>query len=918
MISSPVVCKTLIGRREELNFLVAQLRRATLGSRVIVPISGPAGIGKTRLLKELRASAGGSGATFVTGNCREHVQAPYLAFTTVYESLFGAGWRAPAAEGTSANDRGRRLSAIARAFNAASRKRPIVVALEDVHWADDATLDLIEYIASDDRPASILLLVTFRDDAPNMTPRLTAMLANLSRRECSRIELRGLGRAATLDLMRNALHGRANFSDGFLSEIAEVCEGNPLFIEECLRSIVDHGARDIVAQRDLPLTMRAMLAERLRNVSREERDVLVRAAVIGRSFDIGLLQRLCGRSREFVIATLQRAHDLQLVVIGRGERPTYEFRHALVREALRGELVPELAAAFHASIAAELSAGETGETTDVELAYHWECAGDAARASTAYERAGDHASEMCAFGDAARLYRKAANAAYRWDESGQHLYEKLAGALALSGTGETPIPWFVAACDEYARRDDLERLAACSLRYARQCSQEFRNEETVEAVGRIHQLLSTDPRNVVHWHADIVLARHFARLGDYSRALAQLHAAEERGCVLDAAMNSVLHETKALTYTDMGREADFVREGEAALAIATAAQLPEMTVQSFQMLGYNLLLYGRLEEAIALFGQGEALATAHGYLWRAALARLSSAKCHFLLGNLNEARRLIVESLDARFEFSKVRPLVSAVGVQVGIAMADDWLIAATADESIIDEALVTMDPVGIGNVAAAYCDYYAARGKDDRAGVLIDRAAAQVATAYGTAELLLRFGRYGSQSRISYARTLFERFLASAPDHAIAAFRDLFEAYVAVRAGDRVAAAHWARTAAERFRRLRHPLYAAQAVEISHGPAEALTIYREFGASADIARLTQRAAPARRAAPIDMLTERQREVVALICTGKTNREVAALLYIKPKTVEHHLENIFDRLGINSRTQLVAQWIAAEGTSAIA
>ena len=907
MLSTPVVCQSFHGRREELNLLIQQFESAKAGRFVTVPVAGTAGIGKSRLIAEFARKLSATGAAIAVGQCLEHVQSPYLPFQSIFATILGMSPPAPDSSkhaDTNGDDKLRYLMSIADQLTRATRTRAAVLVIEDVHWADTATLDLIEYLSAFATSARIMLVMTYRDNGLEATPRLSSLVAAIARRGSHSIGLAGLSGMEAKYLMRDALLGHATLSDDFLVEIAENCEGNPLFMEESLRSVIDHGARNIVTQRDMPLTMRAMLAERLIEFSKGEREILVRAAMIGRSFDVDTLSRISAKPTTLVLASLQKARELQLISKREGLPPIYEFRHALIRAALYDELIPELASALHASIASDMEARSSRREILAELAYHWSAAGDHVKAAAYYERAGDSACDIFAYRDAAGFYRKASRKGYEYDASRPHIYEKIGTALAIVGSDESPVPWLEEARDVYAKGHYSERLIACTLMLARQCSQEYRHEETTLAVDSIHAFLADDQSHVAHWHANIILARHFARLGDPAKALECLAAADKRRCPLDGVMSATLHEARALAFSEIGREAEFVSEGTAGNELANAANMRELEIQTSQLLGINLLFYGRTSDAIEWFERAMNVASTHGYLWRVELIRLTTARSYMLLGDLAKARVLVVQAMSSNVDFHKVRSYASGLGVQLGLMMNDRALVARALDEGVIDAAFATREPEAIGTVVTAYCDLYAARGEREKARLLIERAASVVKTAYTGGEMLLRFATYGDGESIAYGRELFRRFLGNNPDHALGAYYDLFEAICANARSAKPSSA--AKSAAERFSRMSQPYYQAWALELAHRPQQALYVYKQIGATRESERLESLPNPSRAVLSLSSLTQRQQEVVKIICEGKSNREAGLLLNVTEKTIEHHLTEIYSRLDVGSRSQLVA------------
>lgn len=393
-----VLAHELIGRRAELRALDDALRRAAGGQLQVALVAGPAGIGKSALLRRSADAAGRAGAEVVIAECaREDSRRPFGPF------LQGAGGRFANAVGASSGDRRsppdgaerhRAFAAIAEQLRSMARERPVVLVLEDVQWADPETLRLFPYLSRRAAGTALLLVATFRSEDAGSTS-LAGTIGELRSRHAAQVEIDvpPLTPDQVGLLIRSLLGSTARPDAGLRSFIADHSGGNPLFVEELIRALVDHrwlirsdgtwrSARPL-AEAVLPTSVRAGVRARLGTMTPDVRRILSSAAVIGQRFGFDLLLEVTGSSREAVIDALRTGREALLIEESLFAAMTYEFRHALIRDALLEELIGPERQDLHRAVGRALEAGtpEADRSSAArELAYHFEAAGDAGRA----------------------------------------------------------------------------------------------------------------------------------------------------------------------------------------------------------------------------------------------------------------------------------------------------------------------------------------------------------------------------------------------------------------------------------------------------------------------------------------------------------------------------------------------------------
>ncbi len=386
-----------IGRAAVRERIGRQLQHVMEGRGRVLVISGDAGIGKTTAFDWLVAEAQGRGALVATGRCLDSEGAPaYWPWTQVLracegeveggsETLTQAAPElaalfpdlSPAAPPLEAPDRFRLFESAVSVLRRASRDRPLVVGIEDLHWADVPSLILLQFVAQSIGTQAILLVATCRDLDLDLAHPLPQALGELVRQAHGRrVQIEGLPGAEVRELLSEILGNRARRA---LSEaVFEKTEGNPFFIREVAHMLADQGATDLESQLQLvresiPRSVREVLSQRLANLPESCRDLLTLGAVVGRRFSVQLLERITGRSAEVVERELEPAFVARILVDASGSRRGCHFAHALFVEALYHEIPAARRPELHLQVAEGLEKLNEGEVTSIlsELAWHF-------------------------------------------------------------------------------------------------------------------------------------------------------------------------------------------------------------------------------------------------------------------------------------------------------------------------------------------------------------------------------------------------------------------------------------------------------------------------------------------------------------------------------------------------------------------
>ena len=435
-----------VGRLEERAELVFALESCLSGRGQLVMISGEPGIGKTRLAEEFAALAGDAGALVIWGRCREDQGAPpYWPWIQVLRRLselaprgevfLGPGVRAsvlaelvpeiaelvsvvdpPAVLADPESARFRLFDALASFLRSASERQPIIIVLDDLQWADDSTLRMLEFVASELAESRATIVGTYRNVEISRTHPLFHAMGELSRlRSFRRILLQGLTSQQVQQMVENESGSPARST--LVDRVYAETDGNPLFVREIVRLLVSEGALDESADVSpeslsirVPESVKEVVRRRLEQLSDTCNAVLATAATIGKQFDLShLLEIHDDLAQDDVLKSLDEALVVQLIEETGDRSGRYEFTHSIVKEALVEELSLTERMNLHSRIGVALETiwGESAGEHAVELVPHFREARSVAGAGKFADYsllAGNTAIDRYAFEEALDLF----------------------------------------------------------------------------------------------------------------------------------------------------------------------------------------------------------------------------------------------------------------------------------------------------------------------------------------------------------------------------------------------------------------------------------------------------------------------------------------------------------------------------------
>jgi DNA-binding NarL/FixJ family response regulator/tetratricopeptide (TPR) repeat protein len=927
--------KEFVGRGRELGTLERAVAAARAGRGAAILVAGDAGIGKTRLAAELIRRARDGGFATLLGRSIDLVgtELPYQPFAEALRPL-GAG---PRPAGTPAGSQLRVFEETLARLTDHAVVAPVLLVLEDLHWADTSTLDLVVFLAHHLAGRPVVLLATYRGDEPSAKGRM-ARLADGVRRSGSGLVL-DLGPLPPEDLA--ALLAPA--PPALAAAIVARSGGNPFFAEELL-------AAAPIRTAELPRRVRDLLLQRVGRLDPATRGLLRLAAAAGRDVGYPLLRALAAVPEPDVRDSLRQAVEHEVLVADQAAG-TFRFRHPLLAEAVYSTILPGEREELHARLAGELS--RTAAASPAELAPHWAEAGHAAEA-------------LVASVEAARQ----AEAVFGLAEAVAHLER----ALALW----PDVP-------DAAARTGLDLAGLCSWA-AELASQTGASPRAAELARRAIELTpDQDPVGAALRHVHLGVYQYANGSNDAGLA------AFERA--VELAPPSSAERAQALAAFGTGlqmawRHGESLAVCEQALALARGTGAREAELRALTVLGSDLAYLGRGEEGLDRLGEAVRLAGQTGDPMGVQRAYITLTDVLTMLGRPGESARVAAEGLAAVSAYGADTTVLVANQVEALLAVGD-WDEAERASVAALRTlsasypymALIIRADVEIGrgqfDAARAHLEAARATLREDRGLGLYDAYRAELALwerrwadaaqaiddgltqarsgeaaqirvqlcakglrAQAELAALARARRDDAALRVHLDRArdllaLARRAAADAAPITPNATAWHLQAHAEHTRTSGAAAQEWADAAAAWDRLERPPLAAycrwrqaealiaagASRAEASVPLRDAHAVAARIGArplAAELELLTQRArldlAPPVAGPPSGKraleealgLTPREADVLALIARGYTNREIASNLVISVKTAGVHVSHILRKLDAPNRLEAAA------------
>lgn len=963
--------RRLIGRERELARLDALLDESITGHRVQTAfVEGEAGIGKTRTVEEFASRAAARGANVLVGHCVAEGESilPYAPLVEIFSDLVRRRG-APAVvalAGPAAHELARLAPALAtlepvseptrasasRLFHAVRgvidglcAEAAVVIVVEDLHWADRSTRELLALLATQLHGGALLVFTVRNDESPN-DPGMLRFIAETGRGSGHHVPLPPLTRDEQAKQVSDILGVPPRTA--LLDDVYERAEGNPFFAEELL--VLGSGET-------MPATIRDLLLARLDALAPSTRQVLRAACVIGRRVPHRLLDRVADVTGPALDAAMRPAVDHHVLLTEATDGGTYVFRHALLQEAIASGLLPGEAARLHRRAAEALTespdlAGDAGSSVAGRIARHWNAAGDRSRALTASIEAARVAARALAFSESLSHYERAV-----------HLLDTVPGADALLGEPRYRVLWSAAEVAHLAARPqraaELIRAAIAAVdpaerhhhgylheRLGRYLWMAAEGEQALAAYERAVELVPAEPDS--SWRA-AVLSGYSQVLMLASRFGESLPLAREAVRIAQAVpgARSIEGHARNNLGVDLGY---FGRVEEGIEELRTARRIAEEEFTDVDDIAraivnlYSVLFEaGRIAESAEVAIEGievvEGLGLAHR---KGVWCRCDAATALVSLGRNAHAARLLEEAdaLDPQ-GIDRVRHDLTR-GLLL-LRLGDLEEARSSLDRARRDGARL-LDGQLLGPLYASLVEVLAAQGDRDAAlgmaregrGKLLDEEPAAFCVPLFAAAVSASTARSAPTDRIDLdaAREWLRRSdealrRSPSPSPMTLALHAAAECELSEAEG-RTVAERWLDVATE-WERLEEPYREAQArlaaaagllgsggdrTEAGRQLRNADTLAGRIGARWLARRAEEMAKRARIALHREpgeasdespyRLTPRERDVLALVAEGLTDRSIGSRLFISHRTVERHVSNLLAKFDAARRSELAA------------
>lgn len=500
LVLDRIVRGRFVGRDQELSEARSLWSEAVAGEGQMLLVSGDPGVGKTRLMRELSTHVEITGGRALVGFCYEEGGAPYAPFAQVLRKALRAGNKngfhlpnfvladlldlapelkpyypdVPANPGLEPDAEQQRLFENVVAFcSEVSEAAPLLLVLEDVHWADSGSLSLMRHLARRIRRKPMLMLATYREIELDAARPFREVMLTLNReRLARRMKLNRLSVEQTAALL--SVIFQDEISQEFLDGIYHETEGNPFFIEEVCKALLEEGQvfhtedgwdRLDMDEMEIPQSVRDVVQARAAKLPQPFQEALTLAAILGREFDFDTLVEASGLDEDTLIEALEAAEDAQLIQEVSGEGgATFSFVHALIPSTLVESVRTLRRRKLHERAAEAI---ESSHPEDYEsLAQHYEEAGDEGKALSYYTRAAERASAAFSNHDA-QSHFEAALDLVRVDQDRAELLSELGVVLARQGQFDLALVTWRDAIALFRSFDQEERIAWCFARMTR-------------------------------------------------------------------------------------------------------------------------------------------------------------------------------------------------------------------------------------------------------------------------------------------------------------------------------------------------------------------------------------------------------------------------------------------------------------------
>ncbi len=1006
LLTQPVVCPAVVGRAAELTALYGLVDRTRDGSnRHILLLHGEAGIGKSRLVAEVKAYAADQGFLVLQGNCFQGDSAvPYAPLLDLFRTQFLAPSSRtpalpdiqrlapalsrllpelpqhisdPAAQAALPSfepeqEKQRLLATVSHFVITQARRQPVMLVVEDLHWSDETSLDVLLHVARACANLPLLVVLTYRSE--DVSPVLTHFLAACEREHLAQeLALKSLSKDDVTAMLKAIFADHDAVSIGFLGRIYALTEGNPFFVEEVLKSLLATGAlrsHDGVWERTLflgphsdqfriPHSVRDAVCRRTMLLSQEAKQVLTLAAVAGQRFDLSLLANLLQYDEHHMLRLIKELVAAQFVI--EESEDLFAFRHALTRQTVYAELLTRERKVLHRTMADAIEQQSTSlllEPRLPDLAYHF-FEGDVWAKAVEYgQRAGEQAQALYAPRAALEHFTRAIHAlSHLPDPPSATLYRARGQAHETVGEFEAARADFgrALAIAQETRDAAMEWQSFLDLGFLwagrdyTQSGQWFR---------RALELAETLADPTLHAHSLNRLGNWLVNIGRAEEGVRCHHEALslfESQCDRQGIAETL--DLIGLGYGICGDTIRAVEYLERAIALFRALDDHAHLISSLSMYAGFASPWGEattysasasLQECSARLAEASRLARQMDSLPGQAFAECMASGVLTSFGELGAGLRHAQEALRIATDIQHTQWRSGALwalgGTYVALGEAN---LAVQALEAGLTAASTIGSAYWIGLVRAYLALAYVLKGALPQAEAVLTAGIPREQPPRNLLERLMAWA-WGevalANKEPEAALHLADRLLATVPGEpsaqpipdllylkgkALVALRREHDAVQVFEEAQRGALAHGARpllwqiqaALGHAYQQTGQKEQAQRARSAAHTTIESLAVTIEDDYLRDhFLRMARKSLPRdsrmltrqAEAETFGGLTGRERTVASLIAQGHINRQIAEALVVSERTVEAHVSNILSKLGFTSRRHIAA-WVIKQG-----
>ncbi len=864
-----------VGREAELALVCGVVQDAALGTGSALVWVGERGIGKSRLLQQCAGLT--LSAAIVNARC-----GAAAVFLPDLCAQIAAALRVPPAA------RGNRVPAVLAALVMRAKRRPVAVFIDDLHLVNASELTFLQALFARTLHHRIVVVGCTSGRGPARIPVRHLLPLNDGVMEV---------------LVRSCRHACEMAADD-VRAIVTTAQGNPRVAIELVQHLRDGNGMPLVSA-----TAREVVAAARRSLSAVDFDVLSACSIVGESFEGDWLPQITGRSPDEVANALQRVSDLGLIASVPGRAGRLMFRQIVVRNALYASLVALKRRILHERVVERLAGDHFADAAaqdpdvDVLLGEHAELVERPELAAEAFARAADRLSDAAAFARAAPLYVRAAAQLPANDSRPVPLmrhaircYRNLADWQHIETVAET----LLERLDDREHAADvaavLEDLFFVQINDGRRDAA----KETVDRIAAVGLPHSAARVNV----ANLILAYGLCYSGMIAQAKALVATVTPEGLCEAEVRLRYLVATAEIDALITPLEATLKRIDEAAAIARTLGK--RGTAFTYAAGAEIACRFGDLETARAYVRLAEDVGAEtvgsvndvrrHGIRGRTAIAVLA--------GDMPAARELIASNLGWRASGQHNESFHCGLAVTVGMRVGDLALVEAFFNPQLLYDSVASLDAEACGFLLAAFAEVMLVRGMAKELRSSLERCIeSELIDAYTSIQLAAT--RFASLHCAETAVEQVQSYFKDATAPAAAAHVALARAAFLRRQGKHIAATENAVAAAARFRQIGWRLHEAIAFELAGNIRAASRVYQQCGAASDVARLAAGETRKVKYASFGArLSPRELEVARLVAAKRSNRDIALVLDISVRMVDHHIEAAFSKLGIRNRWQL--------------